>query len=285
MADETTVRLAGSWPFTSLPSVTYDSRGRQVYDRAVGSGALRRSFAQFFSDGVFGTPADALKISAVDGALAVEVAPGMAIIRGTMAPVCSNTEGLDDGPVTLQLDTSPTRGDKVHGVYLRNDLNDDHRSNYLVVRSATGTAADLPAPTDDAGVKELRIGHVTVPSNSTDLSGATIVMEKGSSVCPYAAPFEDIDVAGVLDHVRRQAQRELDDVARFVDKNIGLIASALDETTAGHLDNRIYNLENPLRLTKTQAMYYYGFSETAPDDWPNGWKTYEQEVADGTAWS
>lgn len=280
MADETTVRLAGSWPFTSLPSGTYDSRGRPVYDRAVGSGALRRSFAQFFSDGVFGTPADALKISAVDGALAVEVAPGMAIIRGTMAPVCSNTEGLDDGPVTLQLDTSPTRGDKVHGVYLRNDLNDDHRSNYLVVRSVTGTAADLPAPTDDAGVKELRIGHVIVPSNSTDLSGATIVMEKGSSVCPYAAPFEDIDVAGVLDHVRKQAGDELAAVAAYVSSNIDLIQSALDETTAGYLDGRVYALENPTRLTPDQLRYYLGYTTTEPAGWQTDWKTYEQEVAD-----
>ncbi len=261
-----------SFPFDSRFD-GYDDEGYPVYDRAVGARMLRSAFAQFFSDGVFATPSDAWLIEKGEG-LSVTVRPGTAVIKGAVGAVLG-----DAAPV--KLDDGPTVGTACYGVFVRYDGNDEFRSLYIrTARGDYGADPAPPEPESGAEVRELRIGHVTVPSNSTDLSGATIVMEKGSSVCPYAAPFEEIDVAGVLDHVRKQAGEELASAAAYVAGNIALIQSALDETTAGYLDGRVYALEHPTKLTPDQLRYYLGYTAEEPAGWQSDWKTYEQEVAD-----
>lgn len=261
-----------SFPFDSRFD-GFDDEGYPVYDRAVGARMLRSAFAQFFADGVFGSDPGAFAIEAADG-LSVTVAPGVAIINGAIGAVYE-----DAAPV--KLDDGPTVGTACYAVFLRYDGNDDHRSLYIrTERGDYGADPAPPEPESGAEVRELRIGHVTVPSNSTDLSSATIVMEKGSAVCPYAAPFEEIDVAGVFDHVREQAGDELAAVADYVSSNIALVQSALDETTAGYLDGRVYALEHPTKLTPDQLRYYLGYTAEEPAGWQTDWKTYEQEVAD-----
>lgn len=62
-----------SYPYTS--EVTYDSRKLPLYDRAVDSAFLRKVFAQYFSDGVFYKPENALQVVA-DTGMQVKVQPG-----------------------------------------------------------------------------------------------------------------------------------------------------------------------------------------------------------------
>lgn len=220
-----------SFPFDSRFD-GFDDEGYPVYDRAVGARMLRSAFAQFFADGVFGSDPGAFAIEAADG-LSVTVAPGVAIINGAIGAVYE-----DAAPV--KLDDGPTVGTACYAVFLRYDGNDDHRSLYIrTERGDYGADPVPPEPVREAEVVEFRLGYVTVPSNSTDLIAADIVMEKGSAVCPYAAPFTDIDVAGVLNGVRKQAQGELDDIAEFADRNIELVRAALDDTAAGYLQGQI----------------------------------------------
>ena len=228
-----TVRLE-SFPFDSKFD-GYDEEGYPVYDRAVGAGTLRAAFKQFFSDGVFGTPVDAWKITKGDG-LSVKVAPGTAVIRGGVASAADE--------VTLKLSDAAPQGRMTYSILLRLDDNVEYRSIYLVASEGEAGADAAPkVPQDDAGAKELRLGYVVVPSGATDLSGAEIVSEKGSSVCPYAAPFERIDIDEVLASVREQAGAKYDVFIKYLNANMDFIASAIDGTAAGHLANRIAALE------------------------------------------
>lgn len=236
-----------SFPFDSIPDC-YDDDGYPVYDRAVGASMLRETFRQFFSDGVFGTPADAWRISKGEG-LSVKVAPGTAIIRGGIA---STTEA-----VTLKLADSAPQGKVAYSIFLRVDDNEEYRSLYL--RVSEGEASSTPAPTNpdnDAAVKELRLGYVVVPSGATNLNEAEIVNEKGSSVCPYAAPFDEIDLDGILSDVRNQSERQYRAFLAYLDANMDFIASAIDGTTAGALSNRIAALEE--RMTDAEFIDYMG---------------------------
>lgn len=236
-----------SFPFDSIPD-GYDVDGYPVYDRAVGASMLRETFKQFFSDGVFGTPADAWQITKGDG-LSVKVAPGTAIIRGGIA---STTEA-----VTLKLTNSAPQGKVAYSIFLRVDDNKEYRSLYL--RVSEGEASSEPAPTNpdnDAAVKELRLGYVVVPSGATNLNEAEIVNEKGSSVCPYAAPFDDIDLDGILSDVRNQSEQQYRAFLAYLNVNMDFIASAIDETTAGHLSNRIAALE--ATMTNEEFANYMG---------------------------
>ncbi len=236
-----------SFPFDSIPD-GYDADGYPVYDRAVGASMLRETFKQFFSDGVFGTPADAWQITKGEG-LSVKVAPGTAIIRGGIA---STTEA-----VTLKLADSAPQGKVAYSIFLRVDDNEEYRSLYL--RVSEGEASSEPAPTNpdnDAAVKELRLGYVVVPSGATNLNEAEIVNEKGSSVCPYAAPFDDIDLDGILSDVRNQSEQQYRAFLAYLDTNMDFIASAIDGTTAGNLSNRIAALE--WTMTDDEFIDYMG---------------------------
>ena len=234
MAD--VLRRLESFPFDSKLS-GYDDYGYPVYDRAVGAGMLRVTLRQFFADGVFGSPADAWRIERGEG-LAVTIRPGTAIIDGAVA---SLTE-----PATLKLADEPPKGIVTYAVMLRNDSNSEFRSLYLrVAESEPGMGAQGPE-SGDAAVTEYRLGYVTVPSVAEDLADAVVVNEKGTAACPYAAPFERIDVDDVLAGVREQAGDRYAEFMAYLDKNIAFIASAIDGDAAGHLSNRISALEAPI---------------------------------------
>lgn len=246
MAEERLERLE-SFPFDSKFD-GFNDEGYPVYDRAVGASMLRETFKQFFSDGVFGTPADAWRISKGEG-LSVKVAPGTAIIRGGIA---STTD-----TVTLKLTDSAPQGRLAYSIFLRVDDNEEYRSLYL--RVSEGEASSEPAPTNpdnDAAVKELRLGYVVVPSGATNLNEAEIVNEKGSSVCPYAAPFEDIDLDALLADVKAKGDAQYKAFMAYLNVNMDFIASAIDGTTAGNLSNRIAALEGI--MTNAEFIDYMG---------------------------
>lgn len=234
MANVTGSLRVESFPFDSKAD-GYDADGYPVYDRAVGALTLRTVFRQFFSDGVFGTPADALQISKGDGGLRVNVAPGVFIIRGAMARV-----GDGDEPVTLTLSDTPPKGNVAYGIMLRYDENDTAsigRSLSLVAVAGEASSDPQPPAPDQStpGICEYRLGYVTVPSGATDLSGATVANEKGLAVCPYAAPFDTIDVSAIVEDARAQAQEAVDAFLVYAQQYYDLIASAIDDTTAGYL--------------------------------------------------
>lgn len=230
-----------SFPFDSKAD-GYDADGYPVYDRAVGASMLRATFEKFFADGVFPTPGTALNIGKADTGLAVTVQPGIAIINGAMGGI----EG--DDPITLTLDTAAPQGNVCYGIMLRYDNTDDARSLYFNVVKGDSAATPTPPAPDQTSpeVFELRLGYVTVPSNAIDLSEATITNEKGLEVCPYAAPFEEIDMSTVTADAMASATAALASLQSYIETNMDFIDSAIDGTTAGNLQNQINSLKQQL---------------------------------------
>lgn len=225
-----------SYPFDSNPPTTYDDYGRPVYDRAVGARMLRYTYEQFFSDGVFGTPADALQIGKASTGLAVTIQPGMFIINGSIGAVVGE-------PTTLQLASSAPQGVVKYAVMLRYDNNQAYRSLYF--RVVAGEAGgDVPAPeTGTPEVKEYRLGYVTVPSGSTDMSAATVTNEKGTALCPYSAPFEEIDLSEIVSDAKNQSIEAMTVLLEEFTKYKGVVDSALDDSTATYLQQQITELQ------------------------------------------
>lgn len=260
-----------SFPFDSQAD-GYDVDGYPVYDRAVGARVLRSVFEKFFSDGVFPNPGDALQINKGTG-LNVTVQPGIFIIKGAMGGIPAGSD-----PLQIKLSDSASQGSIAYGIMLRYDENADART--LSIRAVAGTASSTPQPPapdrSTPGVYEYRLGYVSVPNGATDLSGATVTNEKGTSVCPYAAPFEEIDVSGlvhdfqleaeaVIDDLRRQSGQSLANVQQFIADNMEFVQSAIDGTTAGNLQNQINELEQSTINEDALDSRYFQFAASSPD--------------------
>src|SRR5699024_2604666 len=121
-----------SYPYTS--EVTYDAKGLPLYDRAVDSEFLRKVFAQYFSDGVFYKPENALQVVA-DAGMQVKVQSAACHIQGAM--------GIEEDTRTLQVQAAEDR-DRIDTVVARHDLSRDMRKIDLYI--VKGTAADSPQP-------------------------------------------------------------------------------------------------------------------------------------------
>lgn len=250
-----------SFPFDSTDS-GYDEDGYPVYDRAVGASLLRTVFARFFKDGVFDTPSDALQIAKGSTGLTVTINPGIFIINGAMGGIPSDVQ-----PMRLTIDTGTVQGNTCYGIMLRYDENQDARTlSIRPVKGEPGASPVPPAPeTNTPGVMEYRLGYVTVPSGSTTMANATVTNEKGLTVCPFATAFVEIDVSSVVSDFRNSAQALLYDfsdelgeyqvnAAQLVEQMVqklnqyqGLLDAALDETTAGHLQKQITELQQQLQ--------------------------------------
>ena len=243
IADGTIVHTLDAFPFDSSPNLVTTEQGYRRGDRAVDAWTMQRTFAQFFSDGVFGTPADAFQIAKAASGLAVTIQPGMAVIQGAMGGIKES-----DGAMTLTLDTGAVAGNVCYGIMLRYDNNSDVRS--LGIRAVKGTAGSSPQPpapdTTSAGVMELRLGYVTVSNGSTDLANAVVTNEKGLAVCPYAAPFEEIDMSAVTADARASANEALTQLLAYFESNREAIDAALSGEEATHLQQQITALQEQL---------------------------------------
>ena len=243
ISDGTVVHTLDAFPFDSSPNLVTTEQGYRRGDRAVDAWTMQRTFAQFFSDGVFGTPADAFQIAKASSGLAVTIQPGMAVIQGAMGGIKES-----DGALTVTLDTAAAAGNVCYGIMLRYDNNSDVRS--LGIRAVKGVAGSNPQPpapdTTSAGVMELRLGYVTVPNGATDLSNATVTNEKGLDACPYAAPFEEIDMSAVTADARASANEALTELLAYFESNREAIDAALSGEEATHLQQQITALQEQL---------------------------------------
>ena len=235
MPTQTTLSRVESFPFDSRFD-GYDAEGYPVYDRAVGASMLRETFKKFFSDGVFPSPGDALQISKGSG-LTVTIQPGIFIINGAMGGYLTDAH-------SLTLDTAAPQGNVAYGIMLRYDETEQYRSCYLrVVRGDAGSSPTPPAPDQSTpGVMEYRLGYVTVPTGATDLTSATVTNEKGLTICPYAAPFEKIDMSEVTSDARTSANEALTQLLAYFDQYRDMVDAAIDDTLAGQLQEQISQL-------------------------------------------
>lgn len=238
--------LLDAFPFDSNKELITDVNGYRRGDRSVDAWTMRNTFRQFFSTGVFGTPANALQISKADSGLAVTVQPGMCVIEGGMGGVEER-----NGPLTVTLDSGAAAGNMAYGIFLRFDNNADTRG--IVVQVRKGVAGENPQPpapdTTSEGVYELRLGYVTVPNGATDLTNATVTNEKGLAVCPYAAPFVPLDLDSIVADARMGATEALTSLLAYFEQYRDAIDAALDDSAVTYLQQQITAIQEQLSNT------------------------------------
>ena len=240
------VTLVDAFPFDSNPELITDVNGYLRGDRSVDAWTMQRVFRQFFSDGVFGTPSDALQIKKGASGLTVTIEPGMFVIQGGMGGVKES-----DGALTLTLDTGAAAGNVCYGVMLRYDNNPNMRGlGFRVVKGTAGADPQPPEPDQTSeNVMEYRLGYVEVPNGATDLSAATVHNEKGTEVCPYAAPFEEIDISSVVADAQAGANEALTKLLAYFETYRDTIDAALSEEEATHLQQQINEIQEQLSNT------------------------------------
>lgn len=148
-----------SYPFTS--QVTYNEQGMPLYDRAVDSAFLRKVFKQYFSDGVFYKPTNALQVVA-DTGMQVVVEPGACHIQGAM--------GIEENRRTLVVQASEEQ-DRIDTVVARLDISLAARSIDLYVLK--GIAAENPQPpalTRDSTTWEVGLADLFIAKNTQTIS-------------------------------------------------------------------------------------------------------------------
>lgn len=175
-----------SYPFTS--QVTYDEEGLPKYDRAVNSDFLRRVFSNYFSDGIFYQPTNALQVVS-DTGMQVAVEPGVCHIRGAM--------GIEENRRTLVVQAAEEL-DRIDTVVARLDLSVAVRSIDLYV--VKGTAAESPqAPvlTRDSTTWELGLANLFIAKNTQTISQQRITDTRlDPDRCGLvAAPMGSLDTA------------------------------------------------------------------------------------------
>ena len=148
-----------AYPFTS--QVTYDDNGLPRYDRAVNSEFLRAVFKQYFSDGVFYNPADALQVT-VDTGMNVKVLPGACHIQGAMA--------IEDSSRVLAVQASGDL-DRIDTVVARLDLSLAVRSiDLYVLKGTPAETPEAPALTRNNTVWELGLADLFIAKSTTEIS-------------------------------------------------------------------------------------------------------------------
>lgn len=231
--------LLDAFPFDSSPELVTDINGYLKGDRSVDAWTMRYAFRQFFSNGVFGTPGDSFTISKAPTGLAVIVKPGCCVINGGMGGVLSDT--------TLPLGIEQAAGNTCYGIFLRYD-DASYRGIALVAREGTAGAAPKPPEPYDNGesVTELRLGYVMLPNGATDMSNATITNERGTSVCPFAAPFDRIDLSSVVADATSSAAEALQSLLAYFERYRDTIDAALSDEEATYLQQQINSIRESM---------------------------------------
>lgn len=244
---ETEIRVT-SWPFDSAWA-GYDDEGFPIYDRAVDSDILAGTFQEFFTDGVFPSNKDALNISKGDTFLNLHIHEGAFIIKGRIGVV-------PEGGIDIQLQSE--NGTVAHSIFLRYDKRINKRSCYITTRSSEPSSNPTPPSPDreTPGVYEYRLGYVVVPNGAANNANVTVTNEKGFQICPYAAPFVELDVDAIYNDARADATEYLNRLLAFFDSSQELIDTILDGTTAGYLQNQINDLEQRLAASGVNLSDY-----------------------------
>ena len=154
-----------SYPFTSR--VTYDGQGLPQYDRAVDSAFLRKVFAQYFSDGVFYNPTDALQVVAGTG-MQVLVKPGVCHIQGAM--------GIETEVRMFPVPAAEAQP-RIDTVVARLDLSLEHRNiDLYYVKGTAAAEPQAPALTRNTTIWELGTANIRVEPG-TETVGDEIIAD------------------------------------------------------------------------------------------------------------
>lgn len=215
--------------------------GLPEYDRAYTAEDLREVYAEFFTNGVFGSGHLAVSSNATQG---VAVAAGSCIINGAV--------GVEDEPRTLVLQAADASLDRIDTVVARLDLGIDQRTCDLYVLEGTPAAEpERPALTRNETVWELGLADVYVRAGTVSVSAERITDTRPETArCGFAAPFAELDTTTIFNQLNAATQNAVDTAQAAVDGKVAeleeatqaavdAMQDALDQTTAGNLQTQI----------------------------------------------
>jgi hypothetical protein len=234
-----------SYPFESQNTGTTTE---PVYDRAITAEDERTFNKLRYTNGVF---------SSVGSALAVVSNNNMTVSVGTGGGHIEGALFYNNAPVNLQVEAADASLKRIDRVVAQFNTSTSVRAVNLVMR--TGTAATNPVAPElrqESNLYEIALADITVGKGVTSISQSAITDQRlNSALCGFvvAAIPTNVDTTGLFDQYQASLNEWLD-----------VVASALDETTAGTLQNKITALETRMTAEegKTQPINKGGTGAT-----------------------
>lgn len=206
-------------------------------DRKYNAEQMTMYFKGLVSDGVFANVGDQFLITPA-GDLTVNVGSGRALVK---------THWLENDAVyPLNFGAASVEYDRRDGIFLRCDLSENSREISILVKKGTPAASPTtPAvETETEYVKELRIGYVRIRANATTISQSDIVMEIGSSVCPWVTGLiEQVDISELFNQYESQMQdvvKKLENFESYAQSEFDAWFATLGETLQVNTKLNVY---------------------------------------------
>lgn len=220
-----------SYPFESKNTGTPTD---PIYDRAITAEDERHFNKLRYKNGIFIESTSNSDLQVVPGnGMSVVVKPGGCHIEGAL--------GYNDNDITLNLDPSNSSLPRIDRVVLRFNTSVEVRSIMAYVK--TGTMSSNPQPpelTRQGNLYELGLADITIPKGATYISAANIRDTRMiDNICPQVVP--------AIPYVTQ--------LGELYDNYQQLIESALDETTAGKLSQRLDVIEDAITTTEIDSMF------------------------------
>ena len=215
-----------SFPFDSQITGTDSETGLPLMDRAQSAETLQKFFENLFQDGIFQNYENCCQVSP---------GSGMNVLVNVGGGCCGGSIFVEENIRTLALQAAHESLDRIDAIIVRKNNNINYRSTDLYV--VTGNPAEIPVapePTRSYSIHEIVLAHVFVARGTTSIPSYRITDTRlDSSVCGIATPMQEVDTSGIF----AQYQSALDEYLETV-------ASAIDNTLAGNLQNQITALSN-----------------------------------------
>lgn len=235
-----------SWPFDAK-IVSWGDDGLPVYDRSYTADELRSVFGRIITNGVFMDVSSAFTVSANNG-MTVTVTPGDCIINGTY--------GWEESQRALEL-TAASSKDRIDTVVLRwNNMVEQRKIDLYVVSGVASDSPVRPTLTRNELVYELGICDIFIPKNTTSVANERITDTRLETArCGEALPFAGFDTTSFYEYVNNSLRGMQAELKEQTDTAVELAQSALDGTTAGHLQNQIDGKVSKSGDTMTGNLY------------------------------
>lgn len=209
-----------SYPFESQNT---GSASAPVYDRAITAEQERKFNKMRYTNGVFSTPTNGLMVQAKSG-MTVTVKAGGCHVEGAL--------GVLEADLDITLSASNASQSRIDRIVARFDTSVSVRS--VDIYKKEGVLSSNPQPPDvvrESNYYEIVLADIRVSASASEITNANITDQReNSDLCGLVVPA--IPTPLDLDDLYLQYQASLDEY-------LELVATALDETTAGYLENLI----------------------------------------------
>lgn len=222
-----------SYPFESQNT---GSASAPVYDRAITAEQERKFNKMRYTNGVFSTPTNGLMVQAKSG-MTVTVKAGGCHIEGAL--------GVLEADLDISISASNASQSRIDRIVARFDTSVSVRS--LDIYKKEGVLSSNPQPPDivrESNYYEIVLADIRVSAGTSEITNANITDQReNSDLCGLVVPA--IPTPLDLDDIYLQYQASLDEY-------LELVATALDETTAGHLQGLIDSLTSRMTAAETK---------------------------------